>query len=506
MLPEGLTWVVQIEQPARQIESEQAISLAAAIGQTDLMTQTSKAWSRLARSLGGADDAFDLLGERVQFIAGSRSRGQPWALSIEMDPERRQRLLARLKAFPRLRRDRRPIFELEDGRYLLAIFDRGPSAVALLAPRSDRSMSPEKDPQSALFFEMFDRLTGSLVPAAGGRPNALAEPIAAVGAGELIVARQATALSWNPLDRSLTISDDEDGEAAPDDMGFVALRVDRVAGGWAGRLAVSDGDRPRRADEERSDEFPFEPLAASVPTISWVTVTPGVRSVLPLLSAYTTNFPFWLPSHDDSVGYAAFLRTNRAGQKSWPGIAYVQRVDAEEGPARFDTAVAAAISSAYPGQVGPDHAGRYPGAVRAQRMKAPLGLGPDRGVVWAYSEPRGGVRTAAMITASAEDPEQMGALETMLRALIAGDEASLAQAGEMAPTDAPVLAGSVRLAELHGVYRGLFSPQVEPDPLFSRIESVRWSLGRTKIRDRDAVIGPVSITLTPSRQGGLGTK
>jgi len=208
-LPADLAWLVQIERPAVQIDSEQGRSLASAVEQTELMAQTSKAWSRLARTLGGADDAFELLGSRVQFVAGTRSQGQPWAVCLQIDAEHRQRLLTRLKAFPRLHRDRRPISELEDGRYVLAVFDRGEHAVVLLGPRSDRLLSPTDDPKTALFFAMFDRLAGTTTPAGGDAPSTLAAPLEAVGEGEILIARRATSLSWNPLDGSFTIRDDE---------------------------------------------------------------------------------------------------------------------------------------------------------------------------------------------------------------------------------------------------------------------------------------------------------
>ncbi|MFT5423923.1 MAG: hypothetical protein ACI89L_001715 [Phycisphaerales bacterium] len=532
-LPAGLTWLVQIERPATQIESEQGRSLAAAVAQTELMTQTSKAWSRLARTLGGEHDALGLLGDRAQFIAGSRSVGQPWAVSLEIDADHRRRLLARLKAFPRLHRDRRPISELEDGRYLLAVFDRGERAVVLLAPRSDRAVRPQDDPETALFFAMFDRLAGTIVPG-GGEPNTLAAPLEAVGAGEILIARRVSSLSWNPSDQSVSIEDrDQDdgasgGSPGRGDSGFLALRLDRAAGGWAGELAVSDRDR---AEDVGGVTIDYERLADAAETISWVSLTPGVRSVLPLVAARVGPLPIWLPLEGDLPGYVALLRPSPADKDSLPTIAMVQRIEAAAGPERFDGAVAAALRSAPPGKPGSGkpgsgepgsgepgldnsgsgHAGRYPGAVRAQRVETASLLGPIARVGWGYSEPSGATRTAAMVIMpgqDAADRDEAGSAraELALRALLEAGGGAVHR-GEADPRgEAPVSAGRLRLAELYALGEVLGLRSKGPDPLLSRIESIGWSLRSSEIGDVSAMIGPVSVTLTPSRQSGLGSK
>jgi len=273
----------------------------------------------------------------------------------------------------------------------------------------------------------------------------------------------------------------------------VALRLDRAAGGWTGRLAVSERDGAGVA------ALAYERLGDALPTVSWVSLSPGVRAVLPLLVRRAGPLAGMLPEAGDAPGYAALLRTNPADAGSPPALAYVQRVDAGDGPARFDAAVAAALRSAQPGGDGPDHEGRYPGAVRVQPVEALPWPGSGARVVWGYSEPDGPTRTAAMVITPPHDAAGTGAAESSLRAL-------LAAGGERPVEGAAVTTGSLRLAELQALHRALVAPVGEPGPILSRIESVWWSLTRSEIGGRPALLGPVSVTLTPSRQGVLGTK
>ncbi len=115
--------------------------------QSGLVLETVSAWEELAASLKiGRAAAFDrLLGRRVMFVASNVGTGRTsWTLISEVDTKTLMLLRARLQPVPRRRIAGRPIYALENGRFLLASVTRdkhkGNRAFILLAPSADADL------------------------------------------------------------------------------------------------------------------------------------------------------------------------------------------------------------------------------------------------------------------------------------------------------------------------------------------------------------------------------
>lgn|GEM_PF-3210307 len=477
-LPPDLTWVVQLEHPARQFASTQTRILEDAIADTELFARSMKSWSRLTGVLSPGDAADDVLGRRAQFIARTGDDATPWAVCVELGPDRRKALLERLRALPRDLRHQRYVYELEDGRFILAEFVHEGAALVVLAPRSDRKLAPERDPQSALFFELFDRLAGHAVPEAEACP--LAPVLHELAPAEILVAHQSNGRGA-PADDG---TEEPDVEARPR---TIALALDRAPGGWSGSLVLSDTGR------QHSSGISFDPasLDRALPAATTLARFLYPESAVPLISA-ATPLPAATPALSDSQTLVGVL-ARAPGQLDYLQLSIVPD---EGGPARYDGALAQLQSPE--GVALPNHDGLFPEAIRQQTARMPGALAQDFTLLWGFSPPTDGRRLAAMlITPRTDRPDRAG------RATLAGilDAVTLLEHGSASP---PVSAGSLRPSELTPYTDALLPPDSPLHTLPGVIKSVSWSLRPDTLDARPVLRGPVELLVVPAPQAQLG--
>ncbi|MFG0304877.1 MAG: hypothetical protein ACF8Q5_01545 [Phycisphaerales bacterium JB040] len=502
-LPPDLTWVVQLEHPARQFDSSQTRILEDAIADTELFAASMKAWDRLTDRLAPGDSgAGDILGRRAQFIArdalpapgegnapsqpslqseaasqqslttDGKNVGGGWAVAVELSPELRKPLLARLRALPRDLRHKRYVYELEDGRFILAEFEQPGAALVILAPRSDRTLPPERDPASALFFELFDRLAGHPPPETG--PCPLAPSLKELSPAEILVAHRAHA------------------DARPPRITAVAL--DRAPGGWSGRLVLSttrDGPSPAPAFEPAS-------LDRALPDDAALARLLLQNAALPLVTA-ASPLPGTTPAAPDTPTLVAVLKsTAHDGERPRVRLDYLQLsiVDAQRGPPSFDASLAAL--PAPNGAPLPDHAGLFPTAVRRQTARLHGPLAQDFGLLWGFSEPMGDHRVAALLIAAPAKDSDRARLESLRRIL-----ATVALTTDP-PETAPVSSGHVRPGELASHTDALIPESSPLHALPGVIKSVSWSLAPAELDGRRVLRGPVELLVVPTPQAQLG--
>ena len=199
--------IVVVDDAASVRETPAGRAAVLMLRESGLASGTLSAWEDLASRLRLDEDAaFDrLLGRRVAFVGESKGDGRwSWVLVSEVDNKTRMLLRNRMKPVPRWRIDDRPIYALENGRFMLASVGaqtlEGAGSFVLLAPRSDEK----------LFGSVLLRLTGR-EPRARAPGDAAAESISRLAPGLSLVI-------WR--------SGDEPDGAVWDESGFVSASID----------------------------------------------------------------------------------------------------------------------------------------------------------------------------------------------------------------------------------------------------------------------------------------
>lgn len=461
--------VVVVVQQGRELFSHApSARLLAAVERSGLFDRSGEAWRAFTRRIGvePGEGARALLGGRFVLAVGADAaggeQGRAWLVATEVEPGFAERVRRGASAMPRRRLDGRPVYTIEDGALQLMVIKppEGTAQSLLVIGPADGQASGDG---------WFDRVSVSLVNRWTGAGQGVAE-----------------------RDAGLIYLRGEHGRAGEWEA---EARVERTHRGFA---ATVSAETARRLGAERS----LPGVDGVIPTGEVLLVTRGPIDLLPgglggVAADIIDPASEVVVVFDGPADAAEDAAQRGAWGGAWGGLTIMAglRPGLEDPVARADAAIAGFFGAFSQSRVS-DHAGRFPGSVRVQRLGGAWGSDdtPDPGEVtlaWRVERGIGGAQGGGVLVFGVGG-DKAGVVRRVERVDVAG--------GGLLGRP-PVFEGEADLARLAGLMWSEPERSAGLPGVFAVIERASWRLAEDQ---GGGLTGRVRVDIVPAPSAEIG--